>query len=186
MNKLAMMVAGVLVICTSTASAEDFDKGSWKLQFTSSYISSSNTGFDDGSAKGGQAAVGAGYYFLDNVGAYVDLVGYGLSQDEPDVDAWGGGLNLLLRWHFLRGQHWSVYADGGTGIVQFNEDFPAGGTQFNFIERVGLGASFRLDTNLHLIGGVRYLHLSNARIRGRDENPAMDSVEGYIGLMFDL
>jgi hypothetical protein len=168
------------------AQAEDFDRGSWKLQLTGSYIHSENAGFDDHRVRGGQATAGVGYYFLDNLGGYFDLVGYGLTQDEPDVDAWGAGFNLMLRWHFLRGERWSIFADGGAGLVQFDRRFPAGGTHFNFNQRVGLGATFRLDANIHLIGGVRYMHLSNASIHGSGRNPSFDAVEAYVGLMFSL
>lgn len=185
-KRLTILAGAALALAANTAWAEDFDKGDWKLQLTGSYIHSDNAGFSRNQADVGQAAVGVGYYFLDNLGIYADLTGYGVSQDEPDINTWGGGFNLLLRWHFLRGKNWSIYADGGAGVVQFDEAFPDGGTHFNFNERIGLGGSLKLDTNIHLIGGVRYMHLSNARISGRNENPGMDSVEVYTGLMFSL
>ena len=165
--------------------AEPFAKGTWALQFTGSYISGSDASLTDSLGEGGSGNVGVGYFLFKNVGVYGELVGYGFDKkDWTGDDAWGGGLNMLLRWHFLSFDRWSIYADGGGGIIEFEDEFPSGGTHFNFTGRVGLGASIRLAHNLHLIGGARYLHISNAAIHGVERNPGFDSMEYYTGLMF--
>jgi hypothetical protein len=78
----------------------------------------------------------------------------------------------------------SLYAEGSTGLVELDTDFPHYGTRFNFVERVGLGATYELVDNLHLIGGARWFHLSNADLDGAERNPAFDALEYYAGLIF--
>jgi hypothetical protein len=61
---------------------------------------------------------------------------------------------------------------------------PAGGTYFNFTLQSGVGATFQLTNNLHLVGGVHFFHLSNAAIRGINHNPDLNALEGYAGLIY--
>jgi hypothetical protein len=68
-------------------------------------------------------------------------------------------------------------------MLDAEQEIPRGGTEINFDARAGVGATVRLLNDLHLMGGVRYLHLSNGNIHGLDENPSIDAVEGYVGLM---
>ncbi|HEX2972784.1 MAG TPA: acyloxyacyl hydrolase, partial [Tepidisphaeraceae bacterium] len=96
----------------------------------------------------------------------------------------GAGFSLLLRWHFLKVDRFSLYAEGSAGLVELDTDFPYGGTRFNFVERAGLGATYELMDDLHLMGGVRWFHLSNADLDGAERNPAFDALEYYGGLMF--
>ena len=46
------------------------------------------------------------------------------------------------------------------------------------------GTTYPLKDNLHLLTGVRYFHLSNARIEGNSRNPSINGVEGFLGLMW--
>lgn len=184
MRPLAALVAGLLTLVSVAQAQENtpFAQGTWALQLVPSYIDANDASED---VKAGTLALGAGYHLLDNLGLYGEVVGYAWDQDRfVDTDAVGGGLNLLLRWHFLNFDRFTIYADGGAGIVELDDDFPAGGTRFNFTPRVGLGATVRLADSFHLLGGVRYFHMSNANTHGRDENPGIDALEYYVGAMF--
>ena len=37
---------------------------------------------------------------------------------------------------------------------------------------------------MYLLGGMRYLHFSNAQIDGKERNPSINAAEGYFGLLF--
>jgi opacity protein-like surface antigen len=175
--------AAVLAAQQPQKEQEAFSKGSWAVEVWGSYIDSNAVSSEE--VSGGSGNVGVGYYLLDRLGVYAEVAGYGLSEDhQDDADAAGGGFNLLLRWHFLKIDKLTFYVDGAAGLVEFGSDFPSGGTRFNFVERVGLGATYQLADHMHLMGGVRYLHLSNADIDGSDRNPAFDALEYYAGLMF--
>lgn len=125
---------------------------------------------------------GAGYFFLDNVSINLDAnVAYGARKDAED--ALGGGLDLLFRWHFLRLDRFSTYVDGGAGIVAFEHEFPEGGTNFNFTLQAGFGATFQLNEDLILMGGLKWYHISNARTEGIENNIGFDSAMIYGGIM---
>ena len=42
----------------------------------------------------------------------------------------GAGGSLLFRWHALNDVNWSLYLDGGLGILYSTNPVPQGGTQF--------------------------------------------------------
>jgi hypothetical protein len=67
-------------------------------------------------------------------------------------------------------------------VLLTTDDFPTGGTAFNFTYAGGPGASYKLREGMVLIGGLRFQHISNGFIDGRDRNPVMNSFGGYVGL----
>jgi hypothetical protein len=65
------------------------------------------------------------------------------------------------------------------------DDVPNDGTSFNFTPRLGVGFTRQLtDSGIRLEGGLRWAHISNARITGDADNPARDSAMLYVGLIF--
>ncbi len=129
---------------------------------------------------------GLGYYLWDNLAFNVEGVGtfvdFGKQAGNPG-DAWGAGLDLLFRWHFLQGQNWTVYADAGAGFREFNRQFPTNGTHFDFTPQAGLGATVHLASYLDLMGGARYFHLSNAGYDGTEHNPGYNGMQVYMGVL---
>ena len=157
-----------------------FKKGTWALELNGGT-------YDDVFAsdeKHHVGTVGLGYYFADRHGFRIEATGWDLDAKDgnPDTTAFGG--NLGLRFHFLEHGRLTLFAEGGLGFYYANRKFPPGGTHFNYVSQGGLGATFRVRDNLHLYGAARYVHASNARIHGDDENPSVDAVGGYVGVMF--
>ncbi|HLO40994.1 MAG TPA: acyloxyacyl hydrolase [Phycisphaerales bacterium] len=98
-----------------------------------------------------------------------------------------GGLSgsILFRWHFIHRETWTAYAMGGIGALGATGEVPDGGTSFDLLPRLGLGVTKQLtDDGLRLDVGVRWHHISNARINGDDDNPSRDSAMLYVGLIF--
>lgn len=137
--------------------------------------------------------VAARYFIADDVEFMVEV---GLwYYNQPGDDAIGFNPNMVFRWHFVNRPSYSIYADAGIGVVVATDDVPAErdidgeiveGTPFGFTPRVGVGASFRLseDSGARLEIGLRWAHVSNARLSGDDDNPARDSAMLYAGLVF--
>ena len=127
------------------------------------------------------AAFGWGHYFLDNAAFEIQLLGYGTHDEE---DALGAGANMLARYHFFNfgGNKLSIYGDVLGGIFVVSDDFPTGGTGFNFTYGGGPGVSVKLGEGVFLDGGVRFQHVSNGFIEGRDKNPIFNSFGGYVGV----
>ena len=156
-----------------------FAEGAWTFQTYGSAV------FAD-KDKGQQytAHAGFGYYFADGWSVNLEALG-GWVRSARDADPYGGvgGLDLLGRWHFIRRDGWSIYTDGGAGIQQATTDFPSD-NRFNFRLQQGFGGTFRIADQTRLMGGVRYMHISNAGLT--DGNDGYDGVQAYVGLMFSF
>ena len=105
------------------------------------------------------------------------------NQEGPDT----GGVSFTLagRWHFHHADdyRWSVFADLGVGVLGAFDDTPNGGSSFNLLPRAGLGFQTLInDQGWRLMTGLRWHHISNARITGRDENPSRNSLLLFAGL----
>ena len=133
--------------------------------------------------------VGVNYFIMEDVALRGEL--YGLYADQTGTDATGAGFNLLGRWHFLRRDAWSLFAEGGAGVLQTDvslADTPndTDGTHFNFSTHAGVGATYRLAEGTSLVGAFRFTHISNAGISGSEENPGHNAVGGYLGVRFEF
>jgi hypothetical protein len=106
--------------------------------------------------------------------------------DQPGDDAVAASAGLLMRHHFLRWPRSTLFIDVGQSIFYGSDEVPPGGTHLNFAFRAGPGFTYQLRERAHLIGGMRYFHLSNARRRGAERNPSINGVEAYLGLMWEL
>jgi hypothetical protein len=131
-----------------------------------------------------QGALSASYYIADDVAVGVEVSGYFVDQPDDDTAALGGG--LLLRWHFLQADRYTLFVDGGFGVSIADAEVPEGGTHFNYTPKGGGGATFRLGEDVHLVGGLRFFHQSNANIHGRERNPSFDGAQYYVGVVFTL
>jgi len=163
-----------------------FSHGSWAVDAFALATTNVN---DEPHANLFGGGVGLSYYIKNNLAIRAEAIGLGVEQNGDDTAA--GGLTLLARWHFYRQPRWSLFVEGGAGFLISDASIPDGlsareenGTHFNFTPQVGLGATYHLADNMHLIGGFRYIHISNADIAGDDENPGNDTVGGYLGVMF--
>lgn len=123
------------------------------------------------------------YFLADDIEFSAELGLWYYAQTGDDT----GGLNpnMVFRWHFYNDQDWTVYVDAGIGLVFTADDVPPEGTSINFTPRAGLGFTRALDdSGTRLMVGVRWAHISNARIEGDGENPSRDSVMGYVGVIW--
>ncbi|MAJ46964.1 MAG: hypothetical protein CBC35_06760 [Planctomycetes bacterium TMED75] len=125
--------------------------------------------------------VGVEWYPVDGfaLGFRVDGVGIELN-DTPTTG--GGGGALLLRWHVYRQETWSIYLDGGCGLVYFAEEVPSGASRLDFSPQVGGGVTCAVSEQVRLMAGLRWYHLSNAQTNST--NPGVDMLEAYVGVTF--
>jgi lipid A 3-O-deacylase len=128
----------------------------------------------------GFAGAGISHFFIN--GHSINLELNGMAFDQSGDNAVGLNLAALLRWHFVRQQNWSLYIDGGAGILGTTNPVPSDGTRFNFTPQVGGGVTIRLDDRKRLMLGLRWHHISNADLY--ENNPGRDSILGYVGVSF--
>ncbi|MEM1445669.1 MAG: acyloxyacyl hydrolase [Planctomycetota bacterium] len=168
--------------------ASPFAKGSWTLDtFAMAGTDMASKPVDE--VLGG--GLGVNYYFRDRVAFRTELMGLDITQEGNDAAA--GGVSLMTRWHFLERDRFSLFLEGGFGVLFSDVSVPDAsatqfedGTHFNFTTQGSVGATYRLFERTHLIGAARYLHISNAGLSGDDENPGSDFVGGYLGLMWEF
>ena len=181
---LAVVVAGLVLPAAALAAplfgewGSAFPKGTGAAEVDGSYIYPIR--FSDDHFYGFYA--GAHYYFGDEVSIGVGVDGYFVDQVRDDTELVGA--NLLFRWHFLADQRYSLFFDAGAGVSYAGMDVPETGTHFNYTPRIGGGGTLKLGDDLHLLAGVRFFHLSNGNLNGRDENPSQDGAQYYVGVLF--
>lgn len=124
------------------------------------------------------------YFLIDGVEAVGELGGWYYNQKGPN--AFGINPSAVLRWHFWRAEDLktTVYFDAGIGVALFTDQVPNGGTSFDFTPRFGFGLTRQItDEGWRLQAGLRWNHVSNARILGDHRNPARDGPLLYFGLI---
>ena len=141
---------------------------------------------DGGENHIGQLGAGFTYFLVDDLSIELELNLLYFSQEGND--AVGGNFNMLFRWHFLNDGDWTVFVDGGAGILITSDRVPGptateqGGANFNFTPQAGVGMTYQLRDNARFVAGVRLHHISNARTH--HPNPPRNSVYVYAGVSF--
>lgn len=180
--RIGILLGVALVLGTAgQLKADDagfFPRGTWTATAYGTYLKS----FTGEEAKMGSISVGGGYYVFDNVSISAEFSGYYNVQPGGNARIYAG--DLVLRDHFFHSGRFSLFGDALAGISQADHRTPYFGTYYNYNLALGVGATFQIYDHLHLIGGVRYFHLSNAHLEGPVHNPSINATQGYIGLMF--
>jgi hypothetical protein len=115
-----------------------------------------------------------------------------LSLRHFDMDSGSAlGINpaIIFRYHWWTSDEeatWTFYTDIGIGFVLSTDDVPDTGSSFNFTPRLGLGITRRLDENIRLLLGLRWSHVSNARLWGDDDNPGSDAPMVHVGVIWEF
>ena len=159
--------------------AEEFSQGYQKWQAYSSIACC-----DDGKGEMYAFHLGYGYFFMDDFSVNVDVLGSYIRSDIDD-DGAAIGLDLILRRHQFKSSdnQWSLYIEAGSGLQQQSTNY-SGDRRFNFRLLGGAGATFRVTEKARLMGGMRYLHISDAGIEGG--GGGLDGFQFYAGSMFSF
>ncbi len=182
--QVIVLVVSVLLLnqnllAEPTTRPTDFTKGKWSLTLDGAYDGEFYPNDHISFAIG---ELGLNYYLWDNLSVGAMISGYAVDNDGPGAQA--ADLSLVLRHHFYNRDRLSLYTDFLGGMFEADERVPHRGTYFNFTIRTGIGAMYRIKDNFYVLGGARYLHLSNAALEGVNKNPDINSVEGYAGFLF--
>lgn len=148
--------------------------GSWRWQI----LGGGGTGTD--SISNAQLGVGVSWFVVDDLSIDVQVNADYFNQSGPS--AWGGDVELLFRWHFLARDTWSLYMDGGCGLMWTSHDVPPDSASFNFIPQAGAGATWEIAADTRLMLGARWFHASNANTGS--PNPSYNGVFVYAGVSF--
>lgn len=111
-----------------------------------------------------------------------DMSMYKVSDTE--ISTVGVGTQLVFLWHIVDRENWKLQFDNGVGPNYFVDAFPFGGTKFNFTTFYGLSLAIKLPSIAWIVVGIKNIHISNADIKGRERNPALDGVGLSVGYRF--
>lgn len=161
------------------ATDEPFAQGSFSFSSHTSASFSTN----DGSMV--RQDMAAGFYFFHGHAVTLNLHAGHLNGIDGVDDGTIGGFDIIFRSHWVRFENWSIFIDGGAGIVWTEDTFPTGGTAYNFVPQVGAGVTIELCDHTHLIMGARWHHISNANIKGSERNPGYNGILIYFGLLLN-
>lgn len=89
--------------------------------------------------------------------------------------------NALLRWSALQLGKTTVFAEGGGGLSYASGMVPNEGTRFNFVSQTGVGVMRSISRRVDVVGGARWLHVSNNGLDGSRRNPDIQALGLYIG-----
>lgn len=138
-------------------------------------------------------------FLADSLEFGVEAAGWYFNQEGQDTGGVSG--SMIFRWHFY---HWdegfkwgggdksesyrnTLFFDIGIGLLAAFDDVPDEGTSLNFLPRAGFGYTHALtddEAGARLTLGLRWHHISNARIEGDESNPARDGLMFYAEIQF--
>jgi hypothetical protein len=103
-----------------------------------------------------------------------------VSQRGVDGLLLGGTIGVRSR--IYRRARTSLYWEFAVGVSDADTFVPPRGTRFNYVAQGGGGVTLRVAHGLHALAAVRWIHLSNNGLAGRDRNPDIEAVGAHVGV----
>jgi len=146
----------------------------------------------------GNGALEAWNYNLNHeeiVGPYAGLT-YGVGKgvvlklgwplyyvSQRGIDGWMFGLTWGARGRFLRSRRTSLFWEVDVGVSEADTPVPPRGTRFNYLAEGSAGTTVRIHGAVHVLGAVKWIHVSNASLAGRHRNPDIEAVGLKAGML---
>jgi hypothetical protein len=99
------------------------------------------------------------------------------------VDAFLLGGTFGVRGRLLRIRRATIFAEFQVGISQADTTTPPRGTRFNYLALGGAGVTVPVSRTVHVLAALKWVHVSNASLAGRDRNPDIEAVGPRVGLL---
>ena len=103
--------------------------------------------------------------------------------DQRGADAYLLGATFGVRGRVYRARRVSVFLEFDVGVSKADSITPPRGTQFNYLAAGGGGATVRLRPGLHLLVGLRWIHVSNNGLAGSSRNPDIEAIGPQAGVL---
>jgi hypothetical protein len=162
------------------ASADPFARRAWHVEL------------------GGQVALEAWNYNIsrETMFGLVQGVSYGIRDglairitwplyrvEQPGVDPHVLGITFGVRGRVYRRSRVTAFLELDVGVSYSELYVPPRGTRFNYLALGAVGATVRLHPGVHVLGEMRWLHLSNNNLAGRHRNPDIEALGPQLGLL---
>lgn len=103
--------------------------------------------------------------------------------DQRGVDGYLLGATCGIRGRVYRRGKLAAFLEIEFGISEADTSVPPRGTRFNYLALGGAGATIRLRPGFHLLAGLKWVHVSNNGLAGRDRNPDIEAVGPHAALL---
>ena len=105
---------------------------------------------------------------------------------QRDTNAYLLGATIGVRARIYRRGRVSIFLEGELGASEADTIVPPRGTRFNYLALGGAGFTTRLAPGLHLLTGLKLLHLSNNGLAGRNRNPDIEAVGPHAAVLIEF
>jgi hypothetical protein len=102
---------------------------------------------------------------------------------QRNTDASLLGATIGVRGRIYRRGRLSMFLEGEVGVSEADTFVPPRGTRFNYVALGGVGFTTRIGRGLHLLSGLKLLHVSNNGLAGRDRNPDIEAVGPHAAVL---
>lgn len=99
------------------------------------------------------------------------------------VDGYLFATTFGLRGRVYRHGRFSAFLEFEVGVSESDTSVPPRGTRFNYLAMGGAGATIRLRPGVHLLTGLKWIHVSNNGLAGRDRNPDIEAVGPHASVL---
>jgi hypothetical protein len=180
-------LAAVLIVALAAPAHAEADGAFAKGQWTGSVVSAVlieawDYNLSQEEIYGG--AIGVAYCPRDRVSIGVEVMLARVVQNSSD--AFLKGASSIFGWQAWHRGQWSVAIETGLGVSTADVAVPRRGTRFNYLAHGGATAIWRVTERCHVMGSLRWLHLSNNSLAGRDRNPDIQALGGHVGVRVPL
>jgi hypothetical protein len=129
------------------------------------------------------AGVSAGITYGLREGLVLTAAGPLYYVDQRGADAYLLGATFGVRQRVFRAGRTSAFLEFDVGVSKADGITPPRGTQFNYLAVGAAGATVRLRPGLHLLAGLRWIHVSNNSLAGPSRNPDIEAVGPQVGVL---
>jgi hypothetical protein len=164
----------------SAAPADPFARGGWNLELLGQALAEAwnyNANHEDlfGLSTGFTYGVRDGLMFI----AATPMFNVTQRTSNAALIAITGG----IRKRIARIRQAAGFVELAVGVSRAEGYVPPRGTQFNYVFQPGLGMTMPLGDHVHLVAGLRWLHLSNNSLAGRNRNPDIEAIGLNAGIL---
>ena len=93
------------------------------------------------------------------------------------------GTTVGLRGRIYRYRRASPFLEFEVGLSESDTSVPPRGTRFNYLVLGGAGVTIQLRPGVHLLTGLKWIHVSNNGLAGRDRNPDIEAVGPHASVL---
>ena len=103
--------------------------------------------------------------------------------NQRGLDAMLVAATLGVRGRIFRRERASIFLEVEVGVSEADTVIPPRGTRFNYLVLGGGGTTWRLRPGVHMLAGLRWIHVSNGGLAGRDRNPDIEAVGPQVAVL---